>query len=168
MTDLLADDFRVGDPVIDLATGRAMVVVDVPGETVAEWSDREGYDLTENYANERTRADPNDPVIEAVYTASVQSEPNGPRSSDEGGYTFPSSRLGRPTIESIEGVRRVFDEVAVDVVRRLAVAAESDAVTTDVSGPAVLRQILAESDLERDTVHAGLELADVDRRADDG
>lgn len=116
--DPLTDDFQLGDPVIDLANGRTMIVVETPMQTVAEWSGDNDYDLTENYANARLRARPNDRVYGCVYAASIQSEPSGPRGG-EGPYTFPSSRLARVTIESVEGVRRVYEAVAVDVLEQL-------------------------------------------------
>lgn len=162
--DPLANDFTLADVAIDLSRGRAVQVVGLPGQTVAEWSDREGYDLMDNYANERTRAHPDDPVIEAAYVSSIQSEPNGPRGSDEGAYTFPSSRLARVTIESIEGVDRPYDAVARDVLRRLLL---ETARLDDGQGARDLVCGLAEAaGADPDVVSEARELADVERRFD--
>lgn len=113
--DPLADDFRIGDPVIDLATGRSMVVVEHLANRVDEYED---FDLLGHYAAQRTRVSPADPVIGCIYTASIQSEPSGPRHGDPP-YAFASSRLGRPTIESVDGYDRVYSLVARDVLERL-------------------------------------------------
>lgn len=160
--DPLADDFRLGDVCVDLATGRSVQVVGLPNQTVAEWSGDNDYDLLDNYANERTRARPNDPVVECVYVSSVQSEPNGPRGASEGGYTFPSSRLARVTVESVNGVRRPYDAIAVDVLRGLfktAMTAEWDAMVDDLESLA-----RGGVELDDDVVAEARELADVEHR----
>lgn len=155
--DPLGDDFQLGDPCIDLATGRTVTVVGLPGKTVAEWSGDNDYDLTDNYANERTRVSPNDPVIEAAYTSSVQSEPNGPRGSDEGAYTFPSSRLARVTIESIDGVDRVYDAIARDVLTQMLKSVASDGARSNITAA-------AREALDAETVTLARELADVEQK----
>lgn len=160
--DPLADDFQTGDPCIDLATGRAVVVVDVPGQTVMEWSADNGYSLLANYANQRCRAHEDDPVVECVYVASVRSEPNGPRGSDEGGYTFPSSRLARVTIESIDGVRRVYDAVAVDVLRQLYRDLDPGKVHEDYATAQQAFDIVADDLFGFDMTAEALELAKVE------
>lgn len=158
--DPLADDFALGDVCIDLATGRSVQVVGLPDQTVSEWSEANDYDLTDNYANERTRVRPADPVVECVYVSSVQSEPNGPRGSSEGGYTFPSSRLARVTVESVEGVRRPYDAIAVDVLRRffeVALDAEWDESVTR-------SKAAAKTAFDTGLVKEAYELADVEQR----
>ncbi|MDY6779093.1 MAG: hypothetical protein SV760_00790 [Halobacteria archaeon] len=106
--DPLADDFDLGDPAIDLATGRTVVIVDRVADRTDKHSERENYEFTENYGNERTRVNDADPVFEAVYVNSLSSKPSK-------SYDFPSSRLGRPEYENVDGVDRVYDLVARDV-----------------------------------------------------
>lgn len=106
-------DIQLGDPVIDLANGRSMVVVDDHGETAAEWSHRNGYNLLENYGNERCGTADTDRVYECIYATSLQSEPSKT-------YAFPESRLGRPAIErASDDYGRVYDEVVRDVLEEL-------------------------------------------------
>ena len=54
--DPLADDFEIGEPAIDTATGRSVVIVDRAADRTDDHSDAEGYDFLENYGNQRTRA----------------------------------------------------------------------------------------------------------------
>lgn len=110
--DPLADDFEVGDPVIDLANGRNMVIVRQVADRTDTHSENENYDFLSNTGNERLRTSPSDPVFECVYTNSVASTPSKT-------YDFPSSRLGRPEYESVDDVRRVRDQVAVEVLESL-------------------------------------------------
>lgn len=107
--DPLGDDFEVGDPVVDLVTGRAMLV----GDRVADRADEyDAYDLLDNPGNEAVRAKPSDPVYDCVYVASVKSVPSK-------SYAFPSSRLGRVRYEEAPGFDRVYRMVARDVLDRL-------------------------------------------------
>lgn len=108
MTD---NPFKTGDPVVDLAQGRPMVVLDAPDETVREWSDRENYELTENYANGKLDARDDETVVRCVYVSDIRSEP----SKD---YTFPASRVALIDAHHADGGRRVFDRVAVEVLAR--------------------------------------------------
>ncbi|PSP80149.1 hypothetical protein BRC81_02870 [Halobacteriales archaeon QS_1_68_20] len=110
--DPLADDFKIGDPVVDLANGRNMVVVGKAADRADAWSERNDYDLLGNTGNGRLRARPADPVYTCVYVASVDSKPTK-------SYDFPSSRLGRPEYENVDGVDRVYRMVARDVFDRL-------------------------------------------------
>lgn len=157
--DPLADDFELGDPVVDLANGRAMVIVEKLADRVDEYDE---YDLEDNYANERLRVSPADPVYGTEYAASISSEPSGPRYG-EPPYAFPSSRLGRPTIESVDGIERVYDMVARDVLERLFAAAigiDDGSASWDVE--AILDDVVTEAGLEDDLVAEARELADVD------
>jgi hypothetical protein len=91
--DTTADDdapsydqpFRIGDPVMDLAQGRPMIVLGAPDTTVETWSDRNDYDLEANYANSKFQPHASEPVVECVYVSDVRSEPSKT-------YTFPISR----------------------------------------------------------------------------
>lgn len=160
--DPLADDFQLGDPVVDLANGRAMVIVEKLADRVDEYDE---YDLEDNYANERLRVSPADPVYGTEYVASVGSEPSGPRYGDPP-YAFPSSRLGRPTIESVDGIERVYEMVARDVLERLFVEAAGDAgrYASALDDPAEVLDSIAGAALEdRDLVDEARELADVEQ-----
>ena len=156
---------KLGDACVDLATGRTVQVVNLPLQTVGEWSGDNNYDLTDNFANATLGADPNEPVVECVYVASIQSEPNGPRGSDSGGYTFPRSRLARVPVERIDGVRRPYDAVAVDVLERLFRAVDDAQIQ---ASHRVTKGDVA--DLARvafapeDVVQEARELADVEQR----
>lgn len=108
--------FRIGDPVMDAAQGRPMVVLDVPPQTVAEWSGDTGYDLTENYGNQKFGVHPNEPVVTCRYVSDVSGDPGKT-------YTFPQSRLRLIDVHHADGGRRVYDRVAVDVLRAVFVAA---------------------------------------------
>lgn len=92
--------FRIGDPVMDAAQGRPMVVIDAPDETVAEWSDANGYDLTSNYANSKFDCRDDEAVVECVYVSDVRSEPSKT-------YTFPVSRCRLIDVHHADDGRRV-------------------------------------------------------------
>ncbi|WP_254535268.1 hypothetical protein [Halomarina litorea] len=79
---------HIGDVALDLAQGRPVQVMDVLDEDAAEWSEQNGYDLTENYANERLGTSPMDTVYDCVYVNNARSEPSKT-------YAFPESRLLR-------------------------------------------------------------------------
>lgn len=156
--DPLADDFRVGDPAIDLATGRTVVLVDRVAERTDDHSEREGYDFLDNYGNKRLRTNEADPVFEAVYVNSLSSKPSK-------SYDFPTSRLGRPLYENVDGVDRIYDVVARDVLKRLFFASDAfdlDALAADDPDGVLLRRAL-EAGFDGDVVDEARELADVDR-----
>lgn len=154
-TDPLADDFEIGDPVIDLANGRNMVIVSKAADSVREWSDANNYELTENYGNERLRALESDPVFTCVYVASCGSMPTKT-------YDFPSSRLGRPLYENPDESGRVYDLVAIDVLEELFNAAEGNDWLVDEhdGGTAgLLKFLLSQTALEEELVETAYELA---------
>jgi len=150
--DPLADDFQVGDPVVDLATGRTMLVVDRVADRTDEHSEREGFDFLENTGNERLRTSPADPVFECVYVTSVSSTPSK-------SYDFPSSRLGRPQYENVDGVRRVNELVAIDLLERLFDASD------DV--PRLAAEASA-AGVAEETIDVARELASVEETIPDG
>lgn len=104
--DPLARDFKIGDPVVDLATGRRMTLVGVTGETAEEADRDRPFDILDNYGNARLRVRRGDPMYTCIYTSQVGTSPPGKK------YDMPSSRLGRPVYENVDGVDRVFDTVA--------------------------------------------------------
>ncbi|WP_162562394.1 hypothetical protein [Salinigranum rubrum] len=94
------NSFQIGDPVMDAAQGRPMVVLDAPDETVADWSDANGYNLTSNYANSKFGCTDDEPVVECVYVSDVRSEPSKT-------YTFPVSRIRLIDVHHADDGRRV-------------------------------------------------------------
>jgi len=99
MSDV-SNPFHIGDPVMDAAQGRPMVVLDVLGQTVAEWSEANNYDLMENYANSKFDPTPDEGVVECVYVSDVRSEPSKT-------YTFPASRIRLIDVHHADDGRRV-------------------------------------------------------------
>jgi len=97
-------EYKIGDPVVDLAQGRPMVVVNVPDQSVEEWSDTNDYDLAGNYANSRFDPRPDEPVVETVYVSDVRSEPSKT-------YTFPVSRIRLIEVHHADDGRRLADRV---------------------------------------------------------
>jgi len=155
--DPLADDFEIGEPAIDTATGRSVVIVDRAADRTDDHSDAEGYDFLENYGNQRTRARAADPVYTAVYVSSIQSKPSK-------SYDFPSSRLGRPEYENVDGVDRVYEMVARDVLEQLFVGASAvglDALAVE-STRGALQRIALEAGVDEDVVDEARELAEVE------
>lgn len=109
---MTGNPYKVSDPVMDAAQGRPMIVLEAPDETVAEWSDRNDYDLVENYGNAKFDPDPDEPVVRCAYLGNVRSEP----SKD---YTFPVSRVVLIDAHHADDGRRLYDRVVVDVLERL-------------------------------------------------
>ena len=99
-----AQPYRIGDPVIDLAQGRPMVVVDAPQQDVGDWSEANDYDLQDNYANSRFGPKLSEPVVECVYVGDIRSEPSKT-------YTFPVSRCKLIEVHHADDGRRVADRV---------------------------------------------------------
>jgi hypothetical protein len=115
-------DYHIGDPVMDAAQGRPMVVLDVPDHTVASWSEANGYDLMENYANSKFDPAPDEAVVECVYVSDVRSEPSKT-------YTFPVSRVRLIDVHHADGGRRVYERAVRGFLTALfAVADESEEI----------------------------------------
>lgn len=152
--------YRIGDPVVDLAQGRPMVVLDAPAETVAEWSEANGYDLLSNYANGKFDPEPDEPVVECVYVSDVRSEPSKT-------YTFPSSRVALIDAHHADDGRRLADRVAVRVLERVFDSMHRFEQVSDDQIDAVARHI---AEVDRDVVDEAQELAEIEREfgGDDG
>lgn len=140
-------DLRIGDPVTDLANGRSMVIVNKADERADDWSERNNYDLLDNYGNERLGAQADDSVWTCVYVSSMQSEPSKT-------YDFPESRLGRPAYERADGDGRIYDRVARDVLERLFTVAGSEQRQT-------INRLASEAGIKTETVDTARELAEV-------
>jgi hypothetical protein len=118
--------YRIGDPVMDAAQGRAMIVLDAPAQTVAEWSDANGYDLQDNYANGKFDPDADEAVVECVYVSDVRSEPSKT-------YTFPVSRCRLIDAHHADDGNRVAERVELQLLEQLfGVVRDSDAESIDV------------------------------------
>jgi len=111
--------FHIGDPVMDAAQGRPMVVVSTPDQTVGEWSDANDYDLTDNYANSKFDPVEGEAAVECVYVSDVRSEPSKT-------YTFPESRLRLIDVHHADDGRRLYDRVVVDVLEQLFAVTSED------------------------------------------
>lgn len=157
-TDDTADvqnPYRIGDPVMDAAQGRAMIVLDAPDVTVAEWSDRNGYDLERNYANEKFEPNPNEPVVECVYVSDVRSEPSK-------SYTFPVSRVRLIDAHHADDGGRIADRVTVAVLEALFAAAYDDPEALDLPSPATVGAVAQAAGIDVETIDRARELASVE------
>jgi len=111
-TDAVQNPYQIGDPVMDAAQGRAMIVLDAPNMSVTEWSNHNGYDLEGNYANAKFNPDPYEAVVECVYVSDVRSEPSK-------SYTFPVSRVVLIDAHHADGGARIADRVTEQVLEGL-------------------------------------------------
>jgi len=143
-----ANPYRTGDPVMDCAQGRAMVVLDAPDQTVAEWSDANNYELTENYANGKFGAYDAEYVAECVYVSDVRSEPSKT-------YTFPASRLRLIDAHHADDGMRVADRVIAQVSEALFTAA----IETAAVDPLELQALFAEAGVPVGPVTHGEDIA---------
>lgn len=120
--------YKIGDPVVDLAQGRPMLVTSIPGQTVSEWSTTNNYQLLSNYANSKFDPDPDEPVVTCVYVSDVRSEP----SKD---YTFPVSRVKLIDVHHADDGERIHDRIVITVLAaflRDDVLTESDATVRGI------------------------------------
>jgi len=152
-------EYHIGDPVVDLAQGRPMIVLDAPDLTVAEWSDIENYDLQGNYANSKFDPADDEPVVECVYVSDVRSEPSKT-------YTFPVSRVALIDAHHADDGRRVYERCVRGLLAGLFdVAMQYD----DAPAPDAVASLAQYATGDPDLVDAARELADVEVRmgADD-
>jgi hypothetical protein len=112
----VSNPYQIGDPVMDAAQGRPMIVLDAPDQTVAAWSDANGYDLEGNYANGKFDPDADEAVVECVYISDVRSEPTKT-------YTFPVSRVCLIDAHHADDGDRVAERVRTDLLAALMRAA---------------------------------------------
>jgi len=130
-----------------------MIVLEAPDESVQEWSDRENYELAENYANSKLGTRPNEAVVRCVYVSDIRSEP----SKD---YTFPVSRVALIDAHHADDGRRIFDRVAVEVLAAVFDSMRRYETFEEHDIDAVARHI---SDLRSDVVEEARELADIEQ-----
>jgi hypothetical protein len=142
--------YQIGDPVVDLAQGRPMVVVDAPTQSVQEWSEANGYDLQDNYANSKFDPQPEEGVVECVYVSDVRSEPSKT-------YTFPVSRVALIDVHHADDGRRIAERVQVSLLTEMFVLAiEFDEGPT----PGQLETLARSAGVETDAVEAARETAE--------
>jgi len=151
---MVDNPYKIADTVVDLAQGRPMVVLDAPAETVREWSDRENYDLTDNYANAKLGARDDEAVVRCAYVSDIRSEP----SKD---YTFPVSRVALIDAHHADDGRRLYDRVVVEVLERLFYQAAGPLVDDPDSG--TLRSLATDAGFDPDLVDEARELADLEQ-----
>jgi hypothetical protein len=145
------EPIQVGDVCLDLTQGRPVHVVEDTGQTAADWSEANDYELCENYGNSRLDAADDDAVFECVYCSSAKSEPSRT-------YAFPESRLLRIETEAADDGRRVYDRVAVDLLE--AMFAHALGRDEDLEA-AWLQELAVAVGVDADAVDEAWELADV-------
>ncbi|MFC6763576.1 hypothetical protein [Natrinema soli] len=146
---------KLGDVCLDLAQGRPVHVVTDTGQTVAEWSEANNYNLLDNYGNSRFDATNDDRVFDVVYCSNLKSRPSKT-------YAYPESRLGRIESEAADAGRQVADRVVVTVLEELFERAATD----DDGAVTVLEHYATDVGYEDEAAEAR-ELAEVDRIIED-
>jgi len=106
-------DPHIGAVALDLAQGRPVHIVEDTGQTAREWSDRNDYELADNYGNDRLGASDADRVFDVVYCSNAKSEPSKT-------YAMPESRLLRIETEATTDDGRTVDErITIDLLEAL-------------------------------------------------
>jgi hypothetical protein len=144
-------DPHIGAVALDLAQGRPVHIVEDTGQTAREWSDRNDYELADNYGNDRLGASDADRVFDVVYCSNAKSEPSKT-------YAMPESRLLRIETEAATDDGRTVDErITVDLLEALFDAAhrKSDRALS-------MLETLADDAVGKDLTAEARELASVD------
>jgi len=152
-TDDVQNDYQTGDPVVDLAQGRPMIVLDAPDQSVAAWSDANGYDLQENYANGKFDPAADEAVVECVYVSDVRSEPSKT-------YTFPVSRVALIDAHHADDGERVADRVRIDLLADLMAAATE--FTDGGISPEAVMAVARHAGVADETTDVAREMADAE------
>ncbi|WP_306061033.1 hypothetical protein [Natronococcus wangiae] len=142
---------KLGDVCLDLAKGQPVHVVTDTGQTVAEWSEENNYNLLDNYGNSRFGEAEDDRVFDVVYCSSLRSRPSKT-------YAYPDSRLGRIESEAADVGRQVANRVVVTVLEELFERAAMD----DEGAVDVLKRYATDIGYEDETAEAR-ELAEIVR-----
>jgi hypothetical protein len=143
-------ELQVGDVALDKTQGRPVHIVEDCGQTAAEWSNANNYELCENYGNDRLGASDDDAVYEVVYCSNAKSEPSKT-------YAMPESRLLRIETEAADDGRPVADRAARNVLESLFAAAHHD----DAPDTDALKTLAYSAGIEMALVDEARELADV-------
>jgi len=144
-------DPHIGAVALDLAQGRPVHIVEDTGQTAREWSDRNDYELADNYGNDRLGASDADRVFDVVYCSNAKSEPSKT-------YAMPESRLLRIETEATTDDGRTVDErITIDLLEALFDAAhlKSDRALS-------MLETLADDAVGKDLTAEARELASVD------
>lgn len=149
----MSNPYELGDPVVDLAQGRPMIVVGTPCESAAEWSDSNGYDLLENYANSRFNPKPGEHVVETVYVSNLQSEPSKT-------YTFPVSRVKLIDAHHADDGMRIADRVRSELLADLFVSATG---AMEPDNTEMLESVARDAGVDEEVLELAQELADVEQ-----
>lgn len=142
-------DIKSGDVALNLAQGRPVHVLEDTGQTAFDWSNENGYNLLENYGNERCGTTADDRVFDVVYCSDASGEPSKT-------YAFPESRLLRIETEAADDGRQVYDRIVVDVLEQLFQRAGRD----DEGAMNVLEQYATDVGIDADAVSEARELAE--------
>jgi hypothetical protein len=145
-------DLQVGDVALDLTQGRPVHIIEDTGLDAATWSERNDYELTDNYGNDRMGAAPDDRVFEVVYCSSLKSEPSKT-------YAMPSARLARVETEAADDGAPVADRIRQDLLADLL----AEARRLEADGIAEAIEAIAAAVTDEETVGIARELADVEQ-----
>jgi hypothetical protein len=149
----VSNPYQIGDPVMDAAQGRPMVVLAASDETVAAWSDANGYDLQDNYANGKFDPAPDEAVVECVYVSDVRSEPSKT-------YTFPVSRVRLIDAHHADDGERVAERVRTGLLADLMAAAAE--FSDDGISPEAIMAVARHAGVDDERTDVARELADAD------
>lgn len=101
---------KVGDVAIDLVKRGKLQVVGKAADSVAEYTDREDFDLAGYKSHPLLNVSDDEPVYTCVYL------PDEPTVSLSGTYDFPESRLARVPVEAAnQDLQRLQTEIVVNV-----------------------------------------------------
>lgn len=146
---------QVGDVCLDLAQGRPVHVVEQYDGTAAEWSDANGYELTDNYGNSRLGATDDDAVFQVVFCSNAKSQPSKT-------YAMPEARLLRIETEAADDGRPVRERIVIETLATVLSAVRTHGNQTGREADMV-REWLAEFDAFDDELLAVAdELAEVE------
>lgn len=157
MTDA---DIKVGDVCHDLIERGKVQIVAKAADTVADYRDREEFDLADYKAHPLLRVPDDDTVWTAVYL------PDKPTTTFNGSYDFPESRLARIPVENAnEAIQRVQRSLTVTLLTQLLLATEDAQIQASHRvGPGDIADLARVGFAPEDLVSEALELADVERR----
>lgn len=153
-------DIRPGDVVYDLGQSGTpkMQVVDVLAEDLAEYREREDFDIATHKSHPHLPVRETDRVLACVY---LPEDPGADTSSGNNPYPFPEGRLARSPVEqAATDLERVQDVLVRDVLEELLVMASviDSTGTIDESREDVLLDVAGEV-LDESVVRDAEELA---------
>jgi|GEM_PF-6927745 len=147
----MSEPIQVGDVALDKTQGRPVHIVEDCGQTAAEWSEANGYDLEGNYGNSRLGTTPEDAVYEVVYCSNAKSEPSKT-------YAMPESRLLRIETEAADDGRPVAERIIRETLEKVFDSMHRNISLTEDNIDAVAMHL---GDIDPDLVDEARELADV-------